>query len=561
MVRRFIITFPIGLIVCAILSFTSVERIDFELGATKTNWLAVLPPLVAIVTVVITRWLIPSLILGIATAALVHSWPSASGFVSSLFLDYLWNSVRDSFHMSILGFTAVLIGMVKVTCASGGTRGILNAILRLARGRQGVSVTTVAMGFVVFFDDYANTAIVGPMVRPLFDKLKLSREKLAYLIDSTAAPIAGLALVSTWIGTEVSYLRNAAADLGLTTSGYSLFLSALGYRFYCIFALVLVWSVAVTGRDFGPMLRAERRALVSIRPTRPIDLEDQLSIPARWYNAALPVGGVIVFILVRIFQLGSNDVGFSLISITDWREAFVQAAAAGEGSSLSFTFLYASLLGSFLAITLPAFQGILPLKTGLQVWFKGMVSITGALAMIVCAWALSAGCRDVETANYAVTVLRQGVGSQWIPLTVFVTAGLVAFGTGTSWGTMAIVIPTAAQLGYEAGGEASMVLAMAAVLDGAIFGDHCSPISDTTVLSSICSGCDHLQHVRTQLPYAFFGAVVAGIFGYGLVGVLGVYPWLGMLAGSVAILSSVYLVGRSVGQTSSLDRTRIGSVT
>ena len=183
-------------------------------------------------------------------------------------------------------------------------------------------------------------------------------------------------------------------------------------------------------------------------------------------------------------------------------------------------------------------------REGLLAWLGGIRHISGALVVIVCAWALSAGCRDLEAAHYAVAVLRQGVSVEWVPLAVFVTSGLVAFATGTSYGTMAIIIPTAAQLGYESGGEAVMILAMAAVLDGAIFGDHCSPISDTTVLSSICSGCEHLEHVRTQIAYALLGAAVAALAGYALVGAWGADLWVGMAAGTTAIIIVIHVVGR-----------------
>ena len=215
MTKRILIVAPIALIIVLALSFLPVDRDYLSSRHVEVTWLALLPPLVAIVSVLITRWLVPSLVFGIASAAVIHAWPSPAGMAESLIVNYFWDSVLDSFHLSILGFTASLLGLVSVTTASGGLHGMINLILRLARGRRGVSVATVGMGFAIFFDDYANTAIVGPTVRPLFDRLKLSRAKLAYLIDSTAAPIAGLALISTWIGTEVSYLQSAATGPGI----------------------------------------------------------------------------------------------------------------------------------------------------------------------------------------------------------------------------------------------------------------------------------------------------------------------------------------------------------
>ena len=544
MKKRLLIIAPVALVILLSLSLLPVDQDYLSSRQLDATWLALLPPLVAIVSVLITRWLVPSLIFGIASAALIHAWPSPGAMAESLFVSYFWDSVLDSFHLSILGFTASLLGLVSVTTASGGLQGMINLILRLARGRRGVSVATVGMGFSIFFDDYANTAIVGPTVRPLFDRLKLSRAKLAYLIDSTAAPIAGLALVSTWIGTEVSYLQGAARDLGLDASGYGLFLSAMGYRFYCIFALFLVIVVAATGRDFGPMLKVERRARRVPEPSGLQSSAESPEIEPRWYNAVVPIGTVLLLIMIQIYYWGSQGPGTDLTSLSGWKDVFIRAAAAQDGEALTFAMLYAGVTGAALAILLPALQGVMTVREALLAWVGGVRHISGALVVIVCAWALSAGCRDLETAHYAVAVLRQGVSVEWVPLAVFVTAGLVAFATGTSYGTMAIIIPTAAQLGYEAGGEAVMILAMAAVLDGAIFGDHCSPISDTTVLSSICSGCEHLEHVRTQIPYALLGAVVAALAGYALVGAWGADLWVGMAAGMTGILVLIHVAGR-----------------
>ena len=544
MQKRLLIVAPIALVIALALSFLPVDRDYLSTRQVDVTWLALLPPLVAIVSVLITRWLVPSLVFGIASAAVIHAWPSPAGMAESLIVNYFWDSVLDSFHLSILGFTASLLGLVSVTTASGGLHGMINLILRLARGRRGVSVATVGMGFAIFFDDYANTAIVGPTVRPLFDRLKLSRAKLAYLIDSTAAPIAGLALISTWIGTEVSYLQSAARDLGLDASGYGLFLSAMGYRFYCVFALFLVLVVAATGRDFGPMLKVERRVRRSADDAGSRSAAESPAIQPRWYNAVVPIGTVLLLIMIQIYYWGSRDPGVDLASLSGWKDVFIRAAAAQDGEALTFAMLYAGVTGAALAILLPALQGVMTVREGLLAWLGGIRHISGALVVIVCAWALSAGCRDLETAHYAVAVLRQGVSVEWVPLAVFVTAGLVAFATGTSYGTMAIIIPTAAQLGYESGGEPVMILAMAAVLDGAIFGDHCSPISDTTVLSSICSGCEHLEHVRTQIPYALLGAVVAALAGYALVGAWGADLWVGMAAGATVILILIHVVGR-----------------
>ena len=398
---------------------------------------------------------------------------------------------------------------------------------------------------VVFAGEGADTFVVCPVPSVPEKHVRPARraEKQTGARKNRLSP-SGLALISTWIGTEVSYLQGAARDLGLDASGYGLFLSAMGYRFYCVFALFLVVVVAATGRDFGPMLKVERRVRRSADDAGSQSAAESPAIQPRWYNAVVPIGTVLLLIMIQIYYWGSRDPGVDLASLSGWKDVFIRAAAAQDGEALTFAMLYAGVTGAALAILLPALQGVMTVREGLLAWLGGVRHISGALVVIVCAWALSAGCRDLETAHYAVAVLRQGVSVEWVPLAVFVTAGLVAFATGTSYGTMAIIIPTAAQLGYESGGEAVMILAMAAVLDGAIFGDHCSPISDTTVLSSICSGCEHLEHVRTQIPYALLGAVVAALAGYALVGAWGADLWVGMAVGATVILILIHVVGR-----------------
>ena len=511
-----------------------------------------LPPLLAVATVLVTRRLLPSLIIGTASAALLAGGPNVLNATSTFGLTYLWGSLADSFHLAVLLFTTSLIGLVGVATRSGGTQGIVDIIVRRTEGRRGARVGTALMGFAIFFDDYANTAIVGPTMRPLFDRLKISREKLAYIIDSTAAPIAGLAVISTWVGTEVGYMQDAAQSLGVTGSGYALFFSALGFRFYCVFALVLVLVLAYTGRDFGPMLKAEQRAHTTGQVFRPgaqplsggSGVTQKVDAPARWYNAGAPILLVLFLIAAAVYLIGApNGQSFGVFRPAVWREAFIVCSDLADGNFLAYLFTWSSLVGSWAAIALPWAQGILTLKEGAAAWFAGAKSMALAIAVLVLAWALSQGCGDLHTAHYVGAALG-GISGAWVPLVVFVVAGLVAFATGTSWGTMAILIPTAAAVAFHAGGETTMIIAMAAVLDGAIFGDHCSPISDTTVLSSICAGCDHIDHVRTQAPYALVGFAAAGFAGYGLVAAYGLPLWLGYLTGFAGVFAFVFGLGR-----------------
>jgi Na+/H+ antiporter NhaC len=533
-------------VVTITLSQLSIDTSLFKDGQSVPGWWTALPPLVGIALAIATRRLIVALAVGVFAAAVLAGWPSPLQIGESFLVKYLWDSLFDWFHLAVLLFTAALLGLVSVATKSGGTHGIVAGIMQLAKTRKGARLAGYVMGLSVFFDDYANTAIVGPTVRPLFDKLKISREKLAYIMDSTAAPVAGIAIISTWVGAEAGYLQDAASALGVQTSGYALFLSALSFRFYCVFALIWVFIGAYSGRDFGPMLKAERRAFQKGEVFRPgAKLMSQQSennegaepVP-RAANALIPLLTVLCGIAATTYVLGKpQDIStFGFLTLEGWQRAFIAAGDMAGGNALSYVFAAWAVLGSCIAVAMAVGTKALTPMQATHAWWGGVRSMTTALLILLLAWALSAGCKEIGTAQYAAAALSGKVDSGFVPLTVFLVAGVVAFSTGTSWGTMAILIPTAAQLGFAAGGESLMIISMAAVLDGAIFGDHCSPISDTTVLSSTCSGCDHLDHVRTQAPYALLGAGVAALCGYGLVGAMGAPTLVGYGLGIVLMV-------------------------
>ena len=510
---------------------------------------ALLPPLAAILLAIFTRRLLLALGGGLAVGALLHFGTGALWLGTRR---YLWDNLLDTAHLYIVGFTLLLLGMVQVVARSGGARGIVDAVSGLLNSARRVRVGTVGLGMAIFFDDYANCMLVGPTMRPLTDRYRVSREKLAYLIDSTAAPVAGLFLVSTWIGYETGQLGEAARDLGLGLSGYALLLEALPFRFYCIFTLLFVLLNAWSGRDFGAMRRAEERASQENKPLRDgaeplggVDsryAEPPAGKPRRWINAALPVGCVVWVTLGGLVVDGGGwsrlqaSPGLSL-SLAFWRETL------GASENNVQVLFGAAGAGALLAVSLSVGQGILTVGEALMALWQGARSGLYAVAVLVLAWGLAAVCKDVGTGPLMVSALGAGVPPLAISLVTFTAAAAVAFSTGTSWGTMAILIPTAAPVAYSLGGLPLLVLAMAAVLDGAIFGDHCSPISDTTLMSSIASSCDHLDHVRTQMPYAMLTMLVAVIAGYLPAG-LGLSPWWSYLGGLVLMLVLLFLLGR-----------------
>ncbi|MFB6263371.1 MAG: Na+/H+ antiporter NhaC family protein, partial [Bradymonadaceae bacterium] len=543
------------------------------------RWTSILPPLLAILVALLFR----QLILGLASAVwlgaamqvgfapLQATWRAAS--------DYLWGSVADSFNLAIIGFTFALVGMVHVVIRMGGVAGIIETFSWLARSTRSTQLSVSLMGIAVFFDDYANTVVVGSSMRPLTDRKNISREKLAYLVDSTAAPIAGLAVVSTWIGYEVGLFGELSNQLALGMSGYEIFFTILPLRFYCILSLVLVVAIAVSGRDFGPMLRAERRARTTGEVHRPDStpmshsgrdgIEPKEDIPYRWFNAAAPMAAVIACTLLGMFWSGWRPAGGGggipgvwavigaraslgdfaaswaaaapdLFDWTVWRQALSRAGNAR-------VLFWSSVAGSLLAAGLAIGQDLLEPRETLHAWFRAIPMMGIAVIILVLAWSIQGVCSDLGTGIYLVGAVQDIVWPRTLPLLTFGLAAIVAFSTGTSWGTMGILLPAMIPLAFHvtrpvATSNLLLMMCFGAVLDGAIFGDHCSPLSDTTVMSSIGAGVDHLDHVRTQLPYALTSMTASALFGY--LGVaLGLPVWLALVLGGTSLVVTVALLG------------------
>ena len=536
----------------------------------QDGW-SLFPPLVAILTAVATGRLALGLGTAIVAAAAI-SMPDAGGWtfpfavLQRAAVDFVWAPLRESFQLYILAFTASLVGMVRVVVLAGGTQGIADLLARRAQGARSARLASFLMGMAIFFDDYANTLVVGTTMRPICDGFRVSREKLAYIVDSTAAPVAGLALISTWIGYEVGLFEGVMKELNTGISGYELFFLALPSRFYCILSLVLVACTVLMRRDYGPMLTAERRAAatgaVLRQGARPMTGErsDSLKPPRgvrpHWWIAAFPVG-LVVFGVLGGMQWDAWDSP----AVEAARRGFFPAdggywiAVFSNASGARVMFL-ASMAGTAaaaaLALTRRSPDGVRPLGAArvAAAWIGGIASFRHALVVLLLAWAIKEACQAVGTDDYLVSALGTSLAPGLVPVATFLLAALVAFAIGTSWTTMAILLPSVLPLAWELGGMPVAVLTAAAVLDGAIFGDHCSPISDTTLLSSIAAACDHMDHVRTQIPYALTAMAATAVLGYA--GSAYLYSsWVGLLLGGAGLCVVVRLAGRDPEATSS----------
>jgi len=526
------------------------------------GWISLLPPLIAIALALIFREVVLALFAGVWLGALFYAGLNPLSATWRTIDTFIVPSLANTNQASILVFSLLLGGMVGVMSRAGGTLGIVEAVRPLASTPRRAQFATYLGGLAIFFDDYANTLIVGNTFRPITDRLRVSREKLSYIVDSTAAPVAAIVFVSTWVGYEVSLIRQgldiAAGQSGVTpdvaaglsaANPFAVFIHSIPYLFYPILALLMVGLVIFTGRDFGPMLAAERRArsgggvhgpdAILMVDTDSSEMQPQEGAPHRWYNAAIPVLSVIIVVLLGLYFDGRvSAASGSLVDIL---------AAANPFNAL----LWGSLAGCILAIAMSVGQRILTLQGAISAWLAGMKSMMLAFVILLLAWSLGAVTAQLSTAAYLTGLLEGNLAPQVLPALVFITAGAIAFATGTSWATMAILLPLVIPLsvalggavGFEHGASYEILLATtAAVLAGSIFGDHCSPISDTTVLSSMASASDHVDHVRTQLPYALVVAVLAVVAG-SLGTAYGVPWWIAYLVSGGALFGALRFFG------------------
>ena len=490
------------------------------------GWWSIIPPVLAIAMALAFKRVIPALFLGVWIGA----WIFVGGWFTGLFWGvleafqvYVLNAMTDAGRASIILFSLMIGGMVGIISKNGGTQGIVQKIIGWADTPKRGQVATALLGIGIFFDDYANTLIVGNTMRPVTDRLRISREKLAYIVDSTAAPIATLAFVTTWIGFQVGLIGEAVAGIeGFTEGAYSIFLNSLAYSFYPILALYFVFVVANSNRDFGPMYRAEQRARTTgdvLSKNAHVDeaagesdeLEAKADIPHRAFNAVIPIVVLVGAVLAGLYWTGLASAGPD----ASLREII------GDADSYK-SLMWGSLLGVLVAAALSVGQRILTLEETVEAWYSGLKSMLFAMIILVLAWALSNVTEVLHTAEYLTSVLGETLAPGVVPAIVFILAATTAFATGSSWGTMGILMPliiplvwAVLQLNDMAQPAHYHIIysSVSCVLAGAVWGDHCSPISDTTILSSMASGCDHIDHVRTQLPYAMSVGLVALLLG------------------------------------------------
>jgi len=508
-----------AIIFAAICALAAMSEPRQTADSQMAPWYSIVPPLMTIVLAFLTRNVLLSIGVAIIAGGLLTTLPSDPTSLSAILAGlkttvfYPIDALTNRDNLQILTFVPPIFAMVEIIIVSGGFKAILQKLLPLIKTRKSAQAATALMGLIYFFDDYSNAVIVGSSMRPVTDRFGISREKLAFLVDATSAPVTCLAVISTWIAYEVGLFTLTAQKLGIEKDGYSMFFDALSFRFYCILMLIFVFGHILFGCDFGPMKKAQDKAQknppVNTDVTAPTKSTDDKH-PASILNAIVPLAGLILFHITGLWIDGGGPAKItSFSSIFHWK---YWRQVIGDTENSILILIYAALFGLALAALCAYFSRSLRMQDLIKCIISGTKKCLLPCLILISAWSLKNCCDSLSTDRFLTNLLIGNVSPLFFPAIVFIVASVTSFATGTSWGTMAIIIPTAVPIAFALDGQTyglTTTITLGAVLDGAIFGDHCSPISDTTIISSIASRCDHIQHVRTQLPYSLFVAALA----------------------------------------------------
>ena len=478
------------------------EQTEEYVPAVYATFWALVPPVVAIGLALITKEVYSSLFIGVLMGGILYSGFSFEGTITHIFEDGMINVLSDSYNVGILIFLVILGAMVCLMNRAGGSAAFGQFAADHIKGRVGAELATILLGCLIFIDDYFNCLTVGSVMRPVTDKFKVSRAKLAYLIDATAAPICIIAPISSWAAAVTGFVEGE--------DGFSIFVRAIPYNFYAILTIVMMIGMVLLRTEFGSMKFHEKNALkgdLYTTPGRPYDTEKQPEVSVRGtvLDLLIPIISLIICCMVGMLYTG----GF--FSGEDFVTAFSQSDA-----SLGLTM--GSFFGLLITIGLYQVRRVLKFSECMACIPEGFKSMVPAIMILSFAWTLKAMTDSLGADVYVATVVASSARSflNFLPAIIFVVGCFLAFATGTSWGTFGILIPIVVAV-FENSNPDLMIISISACMAGAVCGDHCSPISDTTIMASAGAQCEHVNHVTTQLPYAATAAVVS-FFSYIIAG-------------------------------------------
>ena len=489
----------------------------------ETGWVSILPPLIAIALALLTKEVYSSLFVGVLSGMTIYVIAAGESFfaVFSHLFDMMAEKIADNSYMII--FLALLWAVITLVGRSGGSAAYGKWAQRRLKSKRTTQLATALLGVLIFIDDGFNCLTIGTVMRPIYDRQRISREKLAYIIDATAAPICIIAPVSSWavaVASEVS-----------ETNGFHAFLATIPYNLYALLTILMVVFVCLTGMDFGKMRKAE--ALAQKEGNRKV--EEEAAAPGeksrgKVIDLVLPIVVLIVCAILGMAYVGGF---FSGVPFSE---------AIGENPTAGLSLGAFAALVTALLMYLP--RKILKPKEFVNAIVGGIGSIVPPMLILILSWSLGGVCRQMIGTGEFISgfVASANLPLGLLPFIIFVIAALMSFSMGTSWGTFGMLIPIVTMICSATGGSEILIPALGATLAGSVYGDHCSPISDTTILASTGARCEHIRHVETQLPYATLVAVICAV-GYLIIGLTGT-PWIGLGAGALLLIAALLLLHR-----------------
>lgn len=505
--------------------FAAEEEMEYVPTLHATFW-ALVPAIVAIGLALITKEVYSSLFVGILMGGLLYSGFQFELTITHIFSDGIIGVLSDSYNVGILVFLVILGAMVSLMNKAGGSAAFGQFAANHIKNRVGAQLATILLGVLIFIDDYFNCLTVGSVMRPVTDKFKVSRAKLSYLIDATAAPVCIIAPISSW----------AAAVTGFVPGedGFSIFIRAIPYNFYAILTIVMMVGMALMRTEFGKMREHEQNAVrkgdLFTTPGRPYEnaKEEKISSKGGVIDLLIPIVALIICCVIGMIYTGGFFEGAGFV------EAF-----SNSDASLGLTL--GSFFGLLITIVLYQIRRVLSFKECMDCIPEGFRAMVPAILILVFAWTLKAMTDSLGADLYVAGLVESSAGAfmNFLPAIIFIVGCFLAFATGTSWGTFGILIPIVVAV-FQNGDPQMMIMSISACMAGAVCGDHCSPISDTTIMASAGAQCEHVNHVTTQLPYAVTAAVVSFVT-YIVAGFVK-SAWVALPVGVVLMLSVLFVI-------------------
>lgn len=522
---RFLLTTAVLFVMCSPVLVLAEEEDAYVPKVHATFW-ALIPPVVAIVLALITKEVYSSLFIGILVGALFYSNFTFEGTIIQITRDGLIASVADSYNVGILVFLVMLGAIVALMNKSGGSAAFGNWAGKHIKTRVGAELCTILLGVLIFIDDYFNCLTVGSVMRPVTDRHNVSRAKLAYLIDATAAPVCIIAPVSSWAAAVASYVSGR-------DDGMSLFIRAIPYNYYALLTIVMMVGMVLTQAEFGSMGVHESNALrgdlfTTGKPPYTNETAEPKNSKGSVVDLLIPIIVLVISSVIGMIYTGGFFSG----------EDFVTAFSNSD-ASLGLTI--GSLCGLLITIILYLIRRVLSFKECMECIPEGFKAMVPAIMILVLAWTLNSTTKALGAAEFVANGMQAAAGGfmNFLPAIIFLVGCFLSFATGTSWGTFGILIPIVVAV-FAGSDENLMIISISACMAGAVCGDHCSPISDTTIMASAGAQCEHVNHVSTQLPYALVAAAVSFVT-YLAAGFIR-NAWISLAIGVVLMLGVLFII-------------------